>query len=61
MKHFALDAILFRVYGGNSFDQKKPNPVGIDKLRAEAQALPRIRRGYWVTASSTCRPRATPA
>jgi phosphoglycolate phosphatase len=35
MKHFALDTILFRVYGGNSFEQKKPNPVGIDKLRAE--------------------------
>lgn len=36
MKHFALDSMLFRVYGGNSFAQKKPNPVGIDTLRAEA-------------------------
>jgi phosphoglycolate phosphatase len=26
----------FRVYGGNSFDQKKPHPVGIDTLRDEA-------------------------
>jgi len=24
------------VYGGNSFDQKKPNPIGIDTLRREA-------------------------
>jgi phosphoglycolate phosphatase len=35
MKHFGLDSILFRTYGGNSFEQKKPNPVGIDTLRAE--------------------------
>jgi phosphoglycolate phosphatase len=26
----------FRVYGGNSFDQKKPDPIGIDRLREEA-------------------------
>lgn len=36
MKHFALDAMLFRTYGGNSFEQKKPHPMGIDTLRAEA-------------------------
>jgi phosphoglycolate phosphatase len=35
MKHFALDTMMFRIYGGNSFEQKKPNPVGIDKLRTE--------------------------
>ena len=29
-KHF------FRVYGGNSFEQKKPHPVGVEKLMAEA-------------------------
>jgi phosphoglycolate phosphatase len=28
----------FRVYGGNSFDQKKPNPIGIDTLREETGA-----------------------
>lgn len=28
----------FRVYGGNSFDQKKPHPIGIDTLRDEAAA-----------------------
>lgn len=30
----------FRVYGGNSFEQKKPDPVGIDALLAEC-GLPR--------------------
>ena len=28
----------FRVYGGNSFEQKKPNPVGVDALLEEAGA-----------------------
>src|SRR5579884_2872710 len=27
----------FRIYGGNSFDQKKPHPVGVEALLAEAQ------------------------
>ena len=40
MKHFDLDSMLFRVYGGNSFAQKKPNPVGIETLRAEASVTP---------------------
>ncbi len=26
----------FRVYGGNSFDRKKPDPVGIEKLLSES-------------------------
>lgn len=30
----------FRIYGGNSFEQKKPNPVGIETLLAES-GLPR--------------------
>jgi phosphoglycolate phosphatase len=38
MKTMGLTSMLFRVYGGNSFDQKKPHPVGIDTLRAEAGA-----------------------
>jgi phosphoglycolate phosphatase len=29
----------FRVYGGNSFEQKKPHPVGIDTLRDEAGGI----------------------
>ncbi|MBV8819772.1 MAG: HAD-IA family hydrolase [Acidobacteriaceae bacterium] len=28
----------FRVYGGNSFDQKKPNPVGIETLMQETNS-----------------------
>jgi phosphoglycolate phosphatase len=30
----------FQVYGGNSFEQKKPHPVGIDTLREEADVSP---------------------
>jgi len=30
----------FRVYGGNSFDRKKPDPIGVEKLLAES-GLPR--------------------
>jgi phosphoglycolate phosphatase len=26
----------FRVYGGNSFEQKKPHPIGVDRLLGEA-------------------------
>jgi phosphoglycolate phosphatase len=36
MKALGLAPILFRVYGGNSFDYKKPNPIGIETLRSEA-------------------------
>jgi phosphoglycolate phosphatase len=28
----------FRIYGGNSFDQKKPHPIGIERLMSEAGA-----------------------
>ena len=31
---------LFQVYGGNSFQQKKPDPIGIHTLIAEAGAVP---------------------
>jgi phosphoglycolate phosphatase len=30
----------FQVYGGNSFDFKKPNPVGVETLMREAQVPP---------------------
>jgi len=36
MSTMGLTSMLFRIYGGNSFEQKKPHPVGIDTLRAEA-------------------------
>lgn len=33
-----LDRYFFQVYGGNSFEDKKPHPVGVDALLAEAGA-----------------------
>lgn len=36
MNALELTPMLFRVYGGNSFEFKKPNPIGIDTLRKEA-------------------------
>jgi phosphoglycolate phosphatase len=33
-----LEAHFFRVYGGNSFEEKKPHPIGINTLMAEAGA-----------------------
>jgi phosphoglycolate phosphatase len=38
MDHFGLSDKMFRMYGGNSFEHKKPHPVGIHTLRAEAGA-----------------------
>ena len=35
MQTMGLSSMLFRIYGGNSFEQKKPHPIGIDTLRAE--------------------------
>ncbi len=33
-----MEAHFFRVYGGNSFEEKKPHPMGIDTLVAESRA-----------------------
>ena len=33
-----LEEHFFRVYGGNSFEEKKPHPMGIDSLMAESGA-----------------------
>jgi phosphoglycolate phosphatase len=33
-----LERHFFQVYGGNSFDQKKPDPVGIEALLGESGA-----------------------
>jgi phosphoglycolate phosphatase len=38
MKGLGLAPLFFRIYGGNSFDHKKPHPIGIEALRAEANA-----------------------
>lgn len=35
LEHFDLSRLLAKVYGGNSFEQKKPHPIGIDTLREE--------------------------
>jgi phosphoglycolate phosphatase len=35
-----MSPLFFRIYGGNSFDHKKPHRVGVDTLRTEAQATP---------------------
>ena len=32
-----LRRLFFRIYGGNSFEFKKPNPIGIERLMAEAE------------------------
>ena len=36
MDQLGLTSMMFRIYGGNSFEQKKPHPIGIDTLRDEA-------------------------
>jgi phosphoglycolate phosphatase len=33
-----LDLHFFRVYGGNSFPEKKPHPMGLDALIAESRS-----------------------
>ncbi|MGH9614699.1 MAG: HAD hydrolase-like protein, partial [Bryobacteraceae bacterium] len=35
-----LSGYFFRVYGGNSFDQKKPHPIGIETLLRESGESP---------------------
>ena len=50
MDTMGLAPLLFRIYGGNSFERKKPDPIGIDTLPHG--------RGWWATASSTCKRRA---
>jgi phosphoglycolate phosphatase len=35
-----LAQYFFRIYGGNSFEQKKPDPVGIRTLMQQARAKP---------------------
>lgn len=35
-----LSEHFFRIYGGNSFEEKKPHPIGIRELMKESNALP---------------------
>jgi phosphoglycolate phosphatase len=39
MEGLGIASLFFKIYGGNSFEHKKPHPIGIDTLRAEANAL----------------------
>jgi phosphoglycolate phosphatase len=50
MDRLALSDKMFRIYGGNSFEQKKPHPVGIDTLRAEARTS---RQDTWMIGDSS--------
>ncbi|HWF10272.1 MAG TPA: HAD-IA family hydrolase [Bryobacteraceae bacterium] len=36
MEGLGLSQLFFRIYGGNSFDHKKPHRIGIDTLREES-------------------------
>ena len=47
--HFDLSRLIARTYGGNSFEQKKPHPMGIDTLRAELSAE---REDTWMVGDS---------
>jgi phosphoglycolate phosphatase len=38
MEGLGIASFFFKIYGGNSFEHKKPHPIGIDTLRAEADA-----------------------
>jgi phosphoglycolate phosphatase len=40
MEGLGVAPLFFKIYGGNSFEHKKPHPIGIDTLRAEAGAAP---------------------
>ena len=49
LEHFGLSRLLARIYGGNSFEQKKPHPIGIDTLREE---LGKAREDTWMVGDS---------
>jgi phosphoglycolate phosphatase len=38
MEGLGISSLFFQIYGGNSFEHKKPHRIGIDTLRAEAHA-----------------------
>jgi phosphoglycolate phosphatase len=40
MDGLGLNHMFFQIYGGNSFEHKKPHRIGLDTLRAEAAATP---------------------
>jgi phosphoglycolate phosphatase len=40
VRGLGVERYFFQVYGGNSFEQKKPHPIGIATLREESGAAP---------------------
>ncbi len=42
VRGLGVDGHFFQVYGGNSFEQKKPHPIGVEKLMEES-GVPRER------------------
>ena len=40
MEGLGVSTLFFQIYGGNSFDHKKPHRIGIDTLRTEVEASP---------------------
>jgi phosphoglycolate phosphatase len=40
VKELEIEKFFFRVYGGNSFPEKKPSPIGIEALMEEVGASP---------------------
>jgi phosphoglycolate phosphatase len=42
MDQLGVGRLMFQIYGGNSFEFKKPNPIGIERLRAESPADPAV-------------------
>jgi phosphoglycolate phosphatase len=49
LDHFDLSRLLRQTYGGNSFEFKKPHPIGIDTLREECGAS---REDTWMVGDS---------
>jgi phosphoglycolate phosphatase len=49
LDYFELSPLLVQTYGGNSFEQKKPHPIGIDTLRAEVNVS---REETWMVGDS---------
>jgi phosphoglycolate phosphatase len=40
MEGLGVSSLFFQIYGGNSFEHKKPHRIGVDTLRSEADAAP---------------------
>ncbi|HVV47992.1 MAG TPA: HAD-IA family hydrolase [Bryobacteraceae bacterium] len=49
MEGLGVSDLFFQIYGGNSFAHKKPHPIGIDTLRAEA---PDAAENTWMVGDS---------